>query len=71
VLSAQGGTYGGKPKEASFAVHATIMGHYLEGAAYPADGAAAIARGLVPVIEPAGGSARPGTPISQILLEKW
>jgi all-trans-retinol 13,14-reductase len=69
VLSAQWGTYGGKPKEASFAVHATIMGHYLEGAAYPVGGAAAISRGLVPVIEAAGGSARAGTPVSKILLE--
>ncbi len=69
VLSAQWGTYGGKPKEASFAVHATIMGHYLEGAAYPVGGAAAIAKGLVPVIEAAGGSARAGTPVSEILLE--
>ncbi len=69
VLSAQWGTYGGKPKEASFAIHATIMGHYLEGAAYPVGGAAAIAKGLVPVIEAAGGSARAGTPVSEILLE--
>ena len=70
VLSAQWGTYGGKPKEASFAVHATIMGHYLEGAAYPVGGAAAIAKGLVPVIEAAGGSARAGTPVSEILVEE-
>jgi len=69
VLSAQWGTYGGKPKEASFAVHATIIGHYLEGAGYPVGGAAAIARGLVPVIEASGGSARAGTPVSEILLE--
>ncbi len=69
VLSAQWGTYGGKPKEASFAIHGTIMGHYLEGAAYPVGGAAAIARGMVPVIEAAGGSARAGTPVSEILFE--
>ncbi len=69
VLSAQWGTYGGKPKEASFAFHGIVMGHYLEGAAYPVGGAAAIARGLVPVIEAAGGSARAGTPVSEILLE--
>lgn len=70
VLSAQWGTYGGKPKEASFAIHATVIRHYLEGAAYPVGGAAAIARGLVPVIEAAGGSARAGTPVSRILLEE-
>ena len=69
VLSAQWGTYGGKPKEASFAIHATIMGHYLDGAAYPVGGAAAIAKGLVPVIEAAGGSARAGTPVSEIPVE--
>ena len=54
VLSAQWGTYGGKPTEASFGVHATVMSHYLEGAGYPVGGAAAIAKGLVPVIEAAG-----------------
>jgi len=69
VLSAQWGTYGGKPKQASFAFHGMVMGHYLEGAAYPVGGAAAIARGLVPVIEAAGGSALAGTPVSEILLE--
>lgn len=69
VLSAQWGTYGGKPKEASFAIHGIVIGHYLEGAAYPVGGAAAIARGIVPVIEAAGGSARAGTPVSDILLQ--
>ena len=69
VLSAQWGTYGGKPKEASFAIHAAVIGHYLEGAGYPVGGAAAIARGLVPVIEAAGGSARAGTPVSAILVK--
>ncbi|WP_432695575.1 phytoene desaturase family protein [Marinobacterium sp. YM272] len=69
VLSAQWGTYGGKPKEASFAFHATVMGHYLEGAGYPVGGAAAIAKGLVPVIEAAGGSARAQTSVSEIVIE--
>jgi phytoene dehydrogenase-like protein len=70
VLSAQWGTYGGKPKDASFAFHGMVMGHYLEGAAYPVGGAGAIAKGLVPVIEAAGGSARAGTPVSEILLDE-
>ncbi len=69
VLCAQWGTYGGKPKEASFGVHATIMSHYLDGAGYPVGGAAAIAKGLVPVIEESGGSARAGTPVSAIVIE--
>lgn len=70
ILSAQWGTYGGKPKEASFGIHATVMGHYLEGAGYPVGGAAAIAKGLVPVIEAAGGSTRAGMPVSAILVQE-
>ena len=70
VLSAQWGTYGGKPTEASFAAHAIVMRHYLDGAGYPVGGASAIAAGLVPVIEAAGGSARPATPVSEILFEE-
>jgi len=70
VLTAQWGTYGGDPKVGSFGFHAMIMGHYLEGARYPVGGAAAIAAGLVPVIEAAGGSARAGTPVTEILIEE-
>ncbi len=70
VLSAQWGTYGGKPKEASFAFHGMVMGHYLEGAGYPVGGAGAIAAGMVPVIEAAGGRALAGTPVNEIVLEK-
>ena len=70
VLSAQWGTYGGKPKEGSFAVHGNVMSHYLDGAGYPVGGAAAIAKGLVPVIEAAGGSARANTPVGAILVEE-
>lgn len=69
VLSAQWGTYGGTPNEASFGVHATVIGHYLEGAGYPAGGTGAIAKGLVPVIEAAGGRALAGTPVRRILIE--
>jgi len=69
VLTAQWPDYGGKPTEASFAFHAMVMSHYLEGAYYPVGGAAAIAKGLLPVIEAAGGSARAGTPVSEILIE--
>ncbi len=69
ILSAQWGTYGGRPDEASFAIHGIIMGHYLEGAAYPVGGADAIAEGLVPVIDAAGGKARAATPVSELIIE--
>ena len=69
VLSAQWGTYGGNPKEASFAFHAMVIGHYLGGAAYPVGSAGAIAQGLVPAIEAGGGETRAGTSVSEILIE--
>ena len=69
VLSAQWGTYGGIPKQASFAIHALIIRHYLEGAGYPVGGAGSIAAGLVPVIESAGSSARPETMVDEILID--
>jgi phytoene dehydrogenase-like protein len=69
ILSAQWGTFGGAPNRASFGLHATIMRHYLDGAGYPVGGASAIAKGLVPVIESAGGSARAATPVTAILIE--
>ena len=69
VLTAQWATYGGLPTKASFAIHARIIRHYLDGAGYPVGGASAIAKGLVPAIESAGGSARTATPVAEILIE--
>lgn len=69
VLTSQWGTFGGPPDQASFGIHSLIMRHYLDGAGYPVGGASAIAEGLVPVIEAAGGSARPDTPVRDILIE--
>ncbi|MCC2615012.1 NAD(P)/FAD-dependent oxidoreductase [Aestuariibacter halophilus] len=70
VLAAQWGTYGGNPKQASFAIHGMVMGHYLNGAAYPVGGAGTIAKGLVPVIEAAGGSAMTDTAVNKILIDE-
>ena len=69
VLSAQWGTYGGVPSEASFAIHATVMRHYLDGASFPVGGASTIAKGLVPVVESAGGRALAATAVSEIVIE--
>ena len=70
VLTSQWGTFGGPPDQASFGIHALIMRHYLDGAGYPVGGASAIAEGLVPVIEAAGGSVRSAVPVHEILIEE-
>ncbi|MCA3218475.1 MAG: NAD(P)/FAD-dependent oxidoreductase [Burkholderiales bacterium] len=58
VLCAQWGDYGSRPLEGSFAAHAQVMSHYLDGAWYPVGGSASFARELGRTIEAAGGEVR-------------
>jgi len=68
VLAAQWGDHGGRPAEGSFAMHAMIMNHYLEGAFYPAGGARTFADSLIPTITNAGGEVRVKSPVKAILV---
>lgn len=68
VLTAQWGDHGGRPSEGSFAMHAMIMNHYLEGAYYPVGGAHTFADSLIPVIKNAGGEVRVKSPVQEILV---
>jgi len=66
VLCAQWGDYGSRPKESSFAMHATVMQHYFDGAWYPVGGSASFAREMGAVIERAGGTVRTGAEVTAI-----
>lgn len=55
VLAAQFGDYGLPPRRSSFAIHALVAQHYLEGGSYPVGGASSIAGSIVPGIESRGG----------------
>ena len=66
VLCAQWGDYGSRPSEGSFAMHATVMQHYLEGAWYPVGGPACFARELTATIEGAGGVVRTNAEVTAI-----
>lgn len=70
VLAGQYGDYGLTPSRASFAVHALVVGHYLEGAAYPVGGSARIAAAIVPTIEAAGGVIVTRAEVERILVER-
>ena len=70
VLTGQYGDYGLPPAQSSFAMHATVVAHYLEGAAYPVGGAAQIAATVVPVIEAAGGTVLINAEVQGILFEQ-
>jgi len=69
VLATQWGDYGTLPSRSSFGMHATLVDHYLEGGWYPVGGATAFARGLIPVIEAAGGAVRVGADVVRVLIE--
>ena len=69
VLAAQYGNYGCPPRESSFAVHAGIVGHFLEGAYFPVGGAGAIAAALAPTIEAAGGAIYVSAEVERVLVE--
>jgi all-trans-retinol 13,14-reductase len=67
VLAAQWGDYGLPPSKSSFAIHATIAGHYFEGGSYPVGGASTIAAAIIPQIEQSGGVIITSAEVTQIL----
>jgi len=69
VLSGNFGDYGLPPKKGTFAVHAQVVKHYINGASYPVGGAPALAASIIPIIEQAGGHALYSAAVEEILVE--
>jgi len=69
VLTGQYGDYGLPPGQASWFMHALLVGHYLGGAAYPVGGSSRIAETILPGIERAGGAVVTSAEVAQILVE--
>lgn len=69
LLVSQWGDYGMPPAQSPFAIHATIVQHYLEGAYYPVGGAEAIAASIKPIVERQGGQFLLQREVSEILTE--
>ncbi len=69
VLTAQFGDYGLTPSQSSFAIHAAVVGHYLGGAYFPIGGAGAIAKGIAPTIERAGGAIYVSAEVERVIVE--
>jgi all-trans-retinol 13,14-reductase len=70
VLAAQWGDHGGRPSIASFAIHATVMSSYLDGAWYPIGGSEVFAQQFARTIEAAGGELQTRAPVAQVRIEK-
>jgi len=69
VFCAQYGNYGLPPKQSSFAIHAMITEHFLDGGNYPVGGAAAIHHALTEVLESNGGIVAVKAGVKQIIIE--
>jgi all-trans-retinol 13,14-reductase len=69
ILSAQYGDYGLPPAQSSFAIHALVVKHYLDGGNYPVGGSSRIADTIIPVIEAAGGRVLVKAGVKQILMD--
>lgn len=69
VLCGHCGDYSLSPGDASFAVHAMLIRHYIDGASYPRGGSGRLAETIGDVIESAGGAILVGAEVTSILLD--
>ncbi|MFN8297956.1 MAG: NAD(P)/FAD-dependent oxidoreductase [Chitinophagales bacterium] len=69
ILEAQFGDYGLPPSEGSFAMHAVIAKHYMNGGFYPVGGSGVFFEKIAPVITRAGGEIMIRAAVSEILVE--
>ncbi len=70
VLAGQWGDYGLPPAQASFFMHALLVGHYFNGGAYPVGGSTQIAATILPGIERAGGAVVTSAEVARVLIER-
>lgn len=68
VLCGHYGDYSLLPSKASFAMHAMLIKHYIDGASYPVGGASRIAETIGDVIRAAGGAVLVAAEVSQVLM---
>lgn len=69
VLVSQWGDYGLPPSLSSFAIHALIATHFLNGAFYPTGSAESIAQSIVPIIKQAGGDVLVNHGVEEIIVK--
>lgn len=69
VLSYIFPTYGVTPSHSTFAMHALLVDHYIQGAFYPRGGSSEIAFHTIPIIERAGGAVLTRATVQSVLLD--
>ncbi|TGL47635.1 NAD(P)/FAD-dependent oxidoreductase [Leptospira wolffii] len=68
ILAAQWGDYGLPPSKVAFAMHATLVQHYLHGGYYPVGGAGKIFDAIEPILVEKGGAVLSSTEVKEILI---
>ena len=69
ALAGQYGDYGPAPGRSSFAIHAAVVDHYLEGAWYPVGGSSSFANTIAPALAEADGHLALSAEVESILVE--
>jgi all-trans-retinol 13,14-reductase len=69
VLCAQCGDYGLPPEESSFAAHALVVNHFIDGGYYPVGGADQICNNMVEVLNELGGHVFVRAEVNEIVIE--
>jgi all-trans-retinol 13,14-reductase len=70
VLCSQCGNYGLPPRRSSFAAHAVVTNHFLDGGYYPVGGADQIYKQLINTLRKHGGEIRIKADVGQIVADK-
>jgi all-trans-retinol 13,14-reductase len=70
VLCAQCGNYGLAPRKSSFAIHATVINHFIDGGYYPVGGADQIYKKMIDVLHEHGGELMVKANVEDIIVEK-
>ncbi|ASC71948.1 NAD(P)-FAD-dependent oxidoreductase [Halomicronema hongdechloris C2206] len=70
LLASQWLDYGVSPEQSPFALHATIVSHYLQGGYYPVGGPGTLARSVQSVVEAHGGQILLHREVTEILMDQ-
>jgi len=70
VLTGQYGNYGLSPSHSSFAIHALVVKHYMNGGNYPIGGSAEIANTIIPTIEKNGSKVFVRARVSEVIIKE-
>lgn len=68
VLTGQFGDYGLTPSQSSFAIHAMVAKHFINGGSFPVGGCSKIAETIATVIAKAGGTVLTNAEVAQIMV---